>query len=190
MTTEPIESILSKGDPFDGGIESIIGVCVPRTDRFGSTQGVVLPAADPLATGINANLTEDTNLERTTRNAHAVIGFGMGGSLAIKAAAHRRRLQAAVAICATLPTDAELAQRLYCPLLLQTPGKSVLNSAEEHDQFSQMAKEAGKKIEVRSYPEASDEFWQSSTPSYRASDMEEALQTSIDFINAIINKTI
>lgn len=138
---------------------------------------------------LNANLTEDSLLERTTRNAHAVVGFGMGGTLAIKTAAHRRRLQAAVAICGTLPTDPQLAQRLYCTLLLQTPGQSVLNSAEEHDQFSQMAKEAGKKIEVRSYPEASDEFWQSSTPGYRESDMEEVLQTSIDFINAILNKT-
>ncbi|HBP90682.1 MAG TPA: hypothetical protein DD706_23680 [Nitrospiraceae bacterium] len=138
---------------------------------------------------LNANLTEDTNLERTTRNAHAVIGFGMGGSLAIKTAALRRRLQAAVAICATLPTDAELAQRLYCPLLLQTPGKSVLNSAEEQDQFCQTAKQAGKTVEVKTYPEASDEFWQSSTPAYRASDLEKTLQTSIDFINRIINKT-
>lgn len=138
---------------------------------------------------LNANLTEDINLERTTRNAHAVIGFGMGGSLAIKTAAHRRRLQAAVAICGTLPTDPELAQRLYCPLLLQTPGRSILNSAEERDQFCQTAKQAGKKIEVRSYPEASDEFWQSSTPGYRSSDLEEVLQTSIDFINPIINKT-
>ncbi|MEO6202297.1 MAG: dienelactone hydrolase family protein [Nitrospirales bacterium] len=138
---------------------------------------------------LNANLTEDINLERTTRNAHAVIGFGMGGSLAIKTAAHRRRLQAAVAICGTLPTDPELAQRLYCPLLLQTPGKSVLNSAEERDQFCQTAKQAGKTVEVKTYPEASDEFWQSSTPGYRASDLEKTLQTSIDFINRIIHKT-
>jgi len=72
--------------------------------------------------------------------------------------------------------------------LLQTPGNSALNSAEERDQFCQTAKQAGKTVEVRSYPEASDEFWQSSTPGYRASDLEAALQTSIDFINTIIKK--
>src|SRR5690606_9421902 len=66
---------------------------------------------------LNANLTEDVNLERTTRNAHAVIGFGMGGMFAIKTAAHRRRIKAAVAIHGLLPADPELAQRLYCPLL-------------------------------------------------------------------------
>ena len=45
---------------------------------------------------LNCNLTEDTLLERTVRNAHGVIGFGMGGMLAIKTAAHRRRLQVRV----------------------------------------------------------------------------------------------
>jgi len=137
---------------------------------------------------LNANLTEDATLERTTRNAHAVIGFGMGGTLAIKTAAHRRRLQAAVAISGTLPTDFEMAQRLYCPLLLQTPGKSPLNSAEELGRFSQVAQQAGKTVEVRSYPEASDGFWRSGSPDYRLADAEEALETSMDFINKIIKK--
>lgn len=137
---------------------------------------------------LNANLTEDATLERTTRNAHAVIGFGMGGTLAIKTAAHRRRLQAAVAISGTLPADPEIAQRLFCPLLLQTPGKSLVNSAENLDQFCQTAKQAGKTVEVRSYPEASDGFWQGNSPDYRLADSEEALQTSIEFINKIIKK--
>jgi len=138
---------------------------------------------------LNANLTEDTLLERTTRNAHAVIGFGMGGTLAIKTAAHRRRLQAAVAICGTLPADFEVAQRLHCPLLLQRPGKDLLNSPEELDRFCQAAKQAGKRVEVQSYPEASNEFWQSGSPNFRSSDAEKALQTSMDFINKILIKT-
>ena len=137
---------------------------------------------------LNANLTEDATLERTTRNAHAVLGIGMGGTLAIKVAAHRRRLQAAVAICGTIPPDSEMAKRLYCPLLLQTPGKGLLNSTEELDRFCQTATQAGKTVEVRSYPEASNGFWQSGTPNYRLSDAEEALQTSMDFINKIIKK--
>ncbi|HSF07843.1 MAG TPA: dienelactone hydrolase family protein, partial [Nitrospirales bacterium] len=137
---------------------------------------------------LNANLTEDTTLERTTRNAHAVIGFGMGAALAIKTAAQRRRLQAAVALCGTLPADAEIAQRLYCPLLLQMPGKDSPISPEELERFCQTAKQAGKTVEVRSYPEASNGFWQSGSPHYRVSDAEEALQTSMDFINKIIKK--
>jgi carboxymethylenebutenolidase len=137
---------------------------------------------------LNANLTEDTTLERTTRNAHAVVGFGMGGVFAIKTAAHRRRLQAAVAINGTLPADPEVAQRLYCPLLLQMPEKGLLNSTEDINQFIQTAKHAGKTVELHSYTEALDGFWRSGSPDYRLSDAEEALQTSMDFINKIINK--
>jgi carboxymethylenebutenolidase len=40
---------------------------------------------------LNCNLTEDTLLDRTVRNAHAVIGFGMGGMLAIKTAPTRQK---------------------------------------------------------------------------------------------------
>lgn len=137
---------------------------------------------------LNANLTEDATLERTTRNAHAVVGLGMGGNFAIKTAAHRRRLQAAVAINGALPADPEVAQRLYCPLLLQIPGKRRLNSAEDLDQFCQRAQQAGKTVERRAYPEASDAFWQSGSPEYRLSDTEEVLQTAMDFINTILKK--
>jgi carboxymethylenebutenolidase len=137
---------------------------------------------------LNANLTEDTTLDRTTRNAHAVIGFGMGGTYAIKTAAHRRRLQAAVAISGGLPTESDIPQRLYCPLLLHITGKDHGHSTDKLDRFCQTAKQAGKTVEVRSYPDAADGFWTSGSPDYRSSDVEETLQTSIDFINKIIKK--
>jgi carboxymethylenebutenolidase len=137
---------------------------------------------------LNANLTEDSTLERTTRNAHAVIGFGMGGSFAIQTAAHRRRLRVAVAIDGTLPVDHELLQRLYCPLLLQMPGKNHVNSPENGDRLAQAAKDDGKTVEIRTYPEASPGFWQSTSPDYRLSDTEEVLQSSMDFINSILKK--
>ena len=138
---------------------------------------------------LNANLTEDTTLERTTRNAHAVFGFGMGGTLAIKTAAQRRRLQAAIAICGSLPPDQEMAKRLYCPLLIHLPGQNSSISPEELDRFCQTAKQAGKIVDVRTYSEASNGFWQNNSPDYRSSDAELALQTSMDFINKIIKKT-
>jgi dienelactone hydrolase len=68
------------------------------------------------------------------------------------------------------------------------PGKDSPISREELDRFCQTAKQAGKTVEVRSYPEASNGFWQSGSPHYRVSDAEEALQTSMDFINKIIKK--
>jgi len=137
---------------------------------------------------LNANLTEDTLLERTVRNGHGVIGFGMGGTLAIKTAAHRRRLQAAVAIGGTIPAGPETAQGLYCPLMLQQAGLTPQSSIEELDHFCQAAKEAGKTVELHTYPEASTGFWYPNSPNYRASDLETALQKSLDFISNLIKR--
>lgn len=137
---------------------------------------------------LNANLTEDTLLERTVRNGHGVVGFGMGGTLAIKTAAHRRRLQAAVAIGGTLPAGPETAQGLYCPLMLQQAGLTPQSSIEELDHFCQTAKEAGKTVELYTYAEASSGFWYPNSPNYRPSDMETALQKSLDFISNLIKR--
>ena len=137
---------------------------------------------------LNCNLSEDTLLDRTVRNAHAVVGFGMGGGLAIKVAAHRRRLQAAVAIGGTLPNP-ETAQSLFCPLMLQQAGHMPESSAEELEHFCQTAKDAGKTIDLHTYSEASPGFWYPQSPHYRDSDLEKALQKSLDFINNIVKKS-
>jgi carboxymethylenebutenolidase len=135
---------------------------------------------------LNCNLTEDTLLERTVRNAHAVVGFGMGGTLAIKTATQRRRLKAAVAIGGTLPSDPETAQGLYCPLMLQQAGQNPQSSPEDLEHFCHTAKEAGKIVDVHTYTDASPGFWYPNSPNYQASDMENALQRSLDFISNLI----
>ncbi len=138
---------------------------------------------------LNCNLTEDTVLDRTVRNGHGVVGFGMGGTLAIKIAAHRRRLQAAVAIGGTVPTSPEIAQGLYCPLMMQQAGQNPQSSAEDLDRFCNTAKEAGKTVTLHSYTEALPGFWYPNSPNYRHADLENALQTSLDFISNLIRKS-
>ena len=138
---------------------------------------------------LNCNLTEDSSLERTVRNGHGVVGFGMGGTLAIKTAAHRRRLQAAAAIGGTMPSSEETAQGLYCPLLLQQPGQTPQSSAEDIEHFCQIAKEFGKNVQCHTYPEASPGFWYPNSPNYRAGDMDAAVQKSLDFISGLVKKS-
>lgn len=138
---------------------------------------------------LNCNIAEDTQLERTVRNGHGIVGFGMGGTLAIKAAAHRRRLQAAVAIGGTVSPTPETAQGLFCPLLIQQAGQTPQTSLEEVETFCQTAKEAGKNVDVHTYAEASPGFWYPHSPNYRASDMENALDRSLDFIGNLIKKS-
>ena len=131
---------------------------------------------------LNTNIAEDALLERTVRNGHGVVGLGMGGTLAIKVAAHRRRLQAAVAIGGTIPTEPETAEGLHCPLLIQQPGQRPQFSPEDLENFCQIAKEAGKNVDRQTYEESSPDFWYPNSPNYRASDMENALQRSLDFM--------
>ncbi len=138
---------------------------------------------------LNCNIAEDTQLERTVRNGHGVIGIGMGGTLAIKAAAHRRRLQAAVAIGGNVSLDPETAQGLFCPLLIQQAGQTPQTSTEAVDTFCQTAKEAGKTVDLQTYAEASPGFWYPHSPNYRATDMENALERSLDFIGNLIKKS-
>jgi dienelactone hydrolase len=123
------------------------------------------------------------------RNAHAVIGFGMGGMLAIKTAAHRRRLQAAVAIGGTLPSDPDAAKGLFCPLMLQLAGQTPQVSQEELAHFCQTAQEAGKLVDVHHYYKSSPGFWYPHSPNYQASDLEEALQNSLEFIGNLLKKS-
>jgi len=138
---------------------------------------------------LNCNITEDALLEKTVRNAHAVVGFGMGGTLAMKIAAHRRRLKAAVAIGGIVPSDPETAQTLYCPLLLQQAGQTPQSSPEEVEQFCQTAKDAGHLVDVHTYADASPGFWYPHSTHYQASDTEAALQRAFDFISNLIKKS-
>ena len=137
---------------------------------------------------LNCNIAEDALLERTVRNGHGIIGFGMGGTLAIKAAAHRRRLQAAVAIGGEIPTGPETPQGLYCPLQIHQPGQSQQSSSEEIESFCQTAKDAKKNVEPHTYNEASPDFWYQNSPHYRSTDMESALHRSMDFIGNFVKK--
>ena len=116
------------------------------------------------------------------------VGFGMGGTLAIKTAAHRRRLQAAVSIGGTVPADPETAQGLYCPLMLQQAGQSPQSSSEELDHFCQTAKEADKNVELHTFAEASPGFWYPNSPNYRAVDLDAALEKSLEFLSNLIKK--
>lgn len=138
---------------------------------------------------LNANLTEDSTLELITRNAHALIGFGMGGSLAIQTAAHRRRLQAAVAVYPSLPQDPGLINKLYCPLMLHVPQQTKALTPDELQQFQEDCVQAGKSLSVQHYSDAEDGFCNALSPAYRQTELDAVLQSSMEFINNILRKS-
>jgi carboxymethylenebutenolidase len=133
---------------------------------------------------LNANLAEDTTLDLTKRNAHAVVGFGMGGSLAIRFACHRKRLKTAVAFYGNLPDSSEAAKRLYCPVLYHAAGTNSSVTQEEIDQFQQAAKQENKHVEVQFYSEASPGFCNETQPAtYHEEAATRAWDATIDFLD-------
>ncbi|MGE0473613.1 MAG: dienelactone hydrolase family protein [Nitrospirales bacterium] len=137
---------------------------------------------------LNANLAEDTTLEQLTRNAHAVVGFGMGGTLAIQTAAKRRRLQAAVAVNPEIPQDPVIINGLYCPLLLHVPEQTESLTQGELQQFQEECEKAGKTVTIQHYPGAADGFCNALSPVFRQIETDSVLQSSTEFINTILKK--
>ena len=137
---------------------------------------------------LNTNIPEDTLLDNTKRNMHGVIGFGMGGGLAIQFAARRRRLRAAVSFYGHLPSNSEeIIKGLYCPVLYHAVSIGGPATIEDATQFQQLAKEEGKKVEIQSYPDVPAGFCNSAKPDlYRPDAVQRAWPTTIEFLSGIL----
>ncbi|MGE3151745.1 MAG: dienelactone hydrolase family protein [Nitrospiraceae bacterium] len=92
------------------------------------------------------------------RNIHAVIGFGMGGSLAIHFACQRKRLRAAVAYYGLLRDRQNRVSELHCPLLYHQAEADSLVSADEVEQLRRATASQGKPVEIKRYQGTSHGF--------------------------------
>ena len=136
---------------------------------------------------LNANLAEDTLLDQTKRNVHAVVGYGMGGTLAIQFACHRKRLRTAVAFYGNLPDISETAKQLFCPVLYHAAGSKGVVTQDEIEQFQQAAKQENKHVEVQLYPEASPGFCnETQSANYHEESAKRAWQATIDFLDKFL----
>lgn len=137
---------------------------------------------------LNTNIPEDSLLDNMKRNMHAVIGFGMGGGLAFQFAARRRRLKAAVSFYGPLPDNsAQLAKDLHCPLLCHAVDLNGSSSLEMMHQLQNQAKEAGKTIDVLTYPDAPIGFCNQLNPTtYRPEAAQQAITKTVEFLNGIL----
>ena len=140
---------------------------------------------------LNTNIPEDALLDNAKRNMHGVIGFGMGGGLAIQFTARRRRLRAAVSFYGHLPENsAEIAKELYCPLLYHAVSLNGPASTEEIRQFQQHAEKEGKKVEIQSYSDTSPGFcYQGNPDTYRPETFQQAWNTTVKFLNETLKPT-
>ena len=132
---------------------------------------------------LNANLPEDPNMEFTLRNAHAAVGLGLGGTMAILFALKRKRLRAAVSFYGKLPDQLDSIKNVYCPLLYHAPETDETVTADGLAQLTQLAQEAGKTVEVRQYPGTSKGFCDQVQPDlYNEPAARQAWDDTIAFL--------
>ena len=132
---------------------------------------------------LNANLPEDPNMEFTLRNAHAAVGLGLGGTLAILFALKRKRLRAAVSFYGKLPDPLDSIKNTYCPLLYHAPETDDTVTSEELAQLKKVARESGKTVEVRHYPGIGRGFCDQVQPDlYNESAAKQAWDDTISFL--------
>ncbi|MDA0738724.1 MAG: dienelactone hydrolase family protein [Nitrospirae bacterium] len=133
---------------------------------------------------LNTNITEDALLDLTKRNFHAIIGFGIGGTLAIKFSCRRKRLRAAISFYGKPPSQLDLIQNLYCPLLYHAAEKDDTVSAEELEEMKKTAEEAGKSLEIVTYPGTTHSFFnEGQADVYHAESANKAWGKTIAFID-------
>lgn len=121
--------------------------------------------------------------DQAKRNVHGVIGFGMGGTFALRFACHRKRLRAAVSFCGNMVAPPSLLKELSCPVLYHRAGADNLVPEGEIDQLRQAAAEHGKRVEVRLYEGAPHAFLDTMRPdAYRKDAAEEAWDSTAGFL--------
>jgi carboxymethylenebutenolidase len=122
------------------------------------------------------------------RNEHAVVGYGMGGSFALRFAWHRKRLRAAVSYYGHIPQSTEdLVKNLSAPLLAHRAGKT---SNEDIEAVRAAVVGPGKRVETYHYPDAARGFCNDARPDlYRADDAALAWERTARFLKTCFQGT-
>jgi carboxymethylenebutenolidase len=117
------------------------------------------------------------------RNIHGVVGFGLGGTLAMKFASHRKRLRAAVSYYGRLVHPETIVKDVFCPVLYHHAEQDPWVPAQAVDQLRQSAREHKKTVEIRTYTGAPHAFGNESRPdSYREETAAEAWTATALFL--------
>jgi carboxymethylenebutenolidase len=121
--------------------------------------------------------------DHVKRNAHGVVGFGMGGELAIQFACQRKRLRAAVTFYGK-PAPAEMLKDLSCPLLYHRPQDDDRVSAASVELLREAATAHGKQVVIKTYEHARHAFFNENLKdAYNAECARAAWDATIQFLN-------
>jgi carboxymethylenebutenolidase len=117
------------------------------------------------------------------RNIHGVVGFGMGGTLAMKFACQRKRLRGAVSYYGRMIQPDSALKDALCPILYHHAEHDPWMSGQDIQRLQELAVEYKKTIEIRSYAGAPHAFSNETRPdSYREAAATEAWAATAMFL--------
>jgi carboxymethylenebutenolidase len=113
-----------------------------------------------------------------------IVGFSMGGTIALIMAGHNSDLKACVAFYGKTP-PVETAKYQVCPIQFHHAGKDTWVTRREVDVLREGADKAGKTVEVHVYPDAAHGFCnETQADAYRADDARLAWERALAFLRA------
>jgi carboxymethylenebutenolidase len=117
------------------------------------------------------------------------IGWCMGGGYALDVALAEPHLAATVIHYGHLATDPDELKKIQAPILGIFGGQDRGITPDDVNKFQQAMEKLGKKIEVKSYPDAGHAFENPhDTEKYRAEDTADAWRRTVAFLAATLKK--
>lgn len=144
-----------------------------------------------MARAKEAELLQDINqcceylntMDYAKRNVHGVVGFGMGGTLAIKFACQRKRLRAAVSYYGKPSPPFDALDSLQGSILYHWAGADDTVSEAEIEQFRQAALDRKKRVTIHKYDGAPHSFCnETRKEAYRADAAQQAWDRTVEFL--------
>jgi carboxymethylenebutenolidase len=124
-----------------------------------------------------------------TKNRIASIGWCWGGEYALDVALQEPTLAATVINYGSLVTDPESIQKIHAAILGNFGGKDKGITPEDVGKFEAALKQAGKRADIKIYPNAGHAFENPSNKGgYRAADAADAWQRTVKFLNDTLKK--
>ena len=120
-----------------------------------------------------------------SKNKIGVIGWCMGGGYALNAALHESTLKAAVINYGHLATDPAQLASINAAILGIFGGKDRGIPVDDINKFADALKKAGKKVEIKIYPDAGHAFENpNNKEGFRADDAADAWKRTVAFLAA------
>jgi carboxymethylenebutenolidase len=176
------------------------GVIIPNLyARLGGMVTANMEVAEALMSKLNETLIlQDINScceylntrDYIKRNIHGVVGFGMGGTFALRFACQRKRLRAAICYYGRMVQPETTLKDLLCPVLYHQAGRDTWVPAQDVERLRTMAAEYQKRVEIRTYPDAPHAFSNEvRADSFRADADSDAWNATATFLKTCFQGT-